>query len=104
MKAKISRRTDKLSVTISRSDHEYILKQTLVEAEAFGLGRVKGDMITFTLSSEEIEYIQDYIAAEANHIKSKRVEKELDRLFYLLESYGVINPNRSNTYKASPCQ
>jgi len=93
MKPKISRPTVKLSVTISRSDHEYILKQTLVEPEAFGLGRVKGDKITFTLSAEEVEYIQDYIAAEANHTKSKRVEKELDRLFNLLESYRVINPN-----------
>lgn len=87
MKKKISRPTDKLSVTISRSDYAYILEKTLVEAEAFGLGRIIGDKITFTLSAEEIEYIQDYIAAEANHTKSKRVEKELDRLFDLLESY-----------------
>ena len=87
MKRKISRPTDKLSVTIFRSDHAYILEHTLVEPEAFRLGRIKGDKITFTLSAEEIEYIQDYIAAEANHTKSKRVEKELDRLFDLLESY-----------------
>ena len=71
---------------MTKSDRKYILDKTLVEAEAFGLGRVKGDKITFNLSAEEIEYILDYIAAEANHTKSKRVEKELDRLFDLLES------------------
>jgi len=78
---------EKIPVNITKSDHQYILDKTLVEAEAFGLGRVKGNEITFKLSAEEIEYIQGYIAAEANHSKSKRVEKELDRLFDLLESY-----------------
>ena len=77
---------EKIPVTVTKSDHKYILDKTLVEAEAFGLGRVKGDIITFNLSAEEIEYILDYIAAEANHTKSKRVEKELNRLFDLLES------------------
>lgn len=77
----------KISVTVSQSDHKYILDHTLIEEDAFGLGRVKGDKITFNLSSEEIEYILDSIASEANHAKSKKVEKELDRLFDLLESY-----------------
>jgi hypothetical protein len=87
MKRKRTESQEKISVTITKSDHQYILDKTLVEAEAFGLGRVKGDGITFKLSCEEIEYIQDYIAAEANYSKSKRVEKKLDRLFDLLESY-----------------
>lgn len=87
MKRKKSGPSDKVSVTLSKCDYEYILKQTLVEAEAFGLGAVTGDKITFSLSAEEIEYIQDCIAAESNHAKSKRAERELDRLFDLLESY-----------------
>jgi len=87
MKRKRTELEEKISVTITKSDHQYILDKTLVEAEAFGLGKVKGNEITFNFSPEEIEYIQDYIAAEANHSKSKRVERELDRLFDLLESY-----------------
>ncbi len=87
MKRQQSKDRQKLSVTISRSDHKYILDHTLVEEEAFGLGRVQGDEITFKLSVEEIEYIQDYLAAEANHTKSKKVEQELDRLFDLLGNY-----------------
>jgi hypothetical protein len=87
MKRKKSGPNDKVSLTISKCDYECILKQTLVEAEAFGLGTVTGDKIAFSLSAEEIEYIQDYIAAEANHARSKRVERELDRLFDQLESY-----------------
>lgn len=81
---------------MSQSDHKYILDHTLIEAEAFGLGRVKGDRITFSLSSEQIEYIQDYIAAEANHTKSTKVENELDRLFDLLGSYVEHSPGHED--------
>ncbi len=82
----------KVPVTLTRSEHQYILKNTLVEPEAFGLGIISGDKIRFYLSSEEIEYILDYLAAEANHTKSKKVEKELDRLFCLFEPFLAGSP------------
>jgi hypothetical protein len=72
---------------MTKSDHEYIVDKSLVEPEAFGIGAAKGDKITFNLLHEEIEYIQGFIAAEANHAKSKKMEKELDRLFDLLQAY-----------------
>ncbi len=77
----------KLAVTISQSDYKYILEHTVIDEQAFGLGAVKGDQITFKLSPDEIEEIQGYLAFEANHAKSRKLEKELDRLNDLLASY-----------------
>jgi hypothetical protein len=42
--------------------------------------------ITVDLSLDEIEEIQGYVAADANHAGSSKLERELDRLFDRLQA------------------
>ncbi len=39
------------------------------------------------MSLDDIEYIQGFIAFEANHTKNKKTEKEMDRLFDIFQEY-----------------
>jgi len=48
---------------------------------------VDGKEIRVELSLDDIEEIQGYIAAEANHTENKKLQKELDRLFDKLQVY-----------------
>lgn len=48
---------------------------------------VDGTGIRVDLSLDEIEEIQGYVAAEANHTKNATLRKELDRLFGKLQLF-----------------
>ena len=48
---------------------------------------IVGTGINVDLSMDEIEDVQGYVAAEANHTEDAKLEKELDRLFDKLQSY-----------------
>ena len=50
----------------------------------------KDNTITAKYTAEEIDDLIGYIAAEANHTKSKKLEKELDKLFDKLKK--LIEP------------
>ncbi|MEI6424892.1 MAG: hypothetical protein WCP55_21940 [Lentisphaerota bacterium] len=77
----------KLPIVLKKDVHEYILKETLIEPEAFGNGKLDGNKITFQLSLDDIEYIQGFVAAEANHTKKKNVEEGHGRIFDMLQEY-----------------
>ena len=49
-------------------------------------GVVDGKCITVNLSPDEIGEIQGYIAAEANHTRNSKLERELDGLFDKLQA------------------
>lgn len=46
-----------------------------------------GKGIKVEWSLDEIEDVQGYVAAEANHTKNKKLEKKLDRLFDKLQVF-----------------
>ena len=48
---------------------------------------VEGKGIRVEMSLDDIEEIQGYIAAEANHTKNSKLQKELDRLFAKLQVF-----------------
>ncbi|MDF0652739.1 MAG: hypothetical protein P0121_14855 [Nitrospira sp.] len=48
---------------------------------------VEGTEVRVGLSLDEIEEIQGYVAAEANHTKNSKRRKELDRLFGKLQVF-----------------
>jgi len=77
----------KLSVTLNKSDHDFILQNTLIEPEAFGYGVLRENKITFQLSLSDIEYIQEFIAAEANHSENKKVVKSLELIYDFFQDY-----------------
>ena len=74
-----------IKVTISNSDHQFILEETYTEPDIFGVGIVNGDKITFQLSEIDIEYIQGFIAAKANTCDEPKKEKKLDSLLEQLD-------------------
>jgi hypothetical protein len=61
----------------------------------------KGDVlfhsirVILNLSLDDIEEIQGYIAAEANHTKNKKLQKELGRIFDKLQVYLDIYDDQS---------
>ena len=70
---------------ISHSDHQFILKETYVESQAFGLGVVSEKNIKFDLSMNDTGYIHGYIAAAANHSDSVKTQTKLERILLFFQ-------------------
>ncbi len=76
-----------MPVKLTIRDRELIRGETFYDPNFAQLAVMDGKGITIDLSLDEIEDVQGYVAAEANHTKNARLEKELDRLFDKLQSY-----------------
>jgi len=77
----------KLPVTLTLRERDIILDETFCDPDFARLAVVDGKRIKVELSLDDIEEIQGYIAAEANHTKNKKLQKELDRLFDKLQVF-----------------
>ena len=77
----------KLPVSFTLHERDLILHETFCDPDFARIAVVEGDGISVYLSLDEIEDIQGYIAAEANHTKNRKLEKDLDRLFDKLQKY-----------------
>ena len=81
----------KLPVLLSRRQVELVTDHTFADPAALSHGVVKGTRIVFQLSLDDIEEIQGYVAAEANHTDNQKLQKELQRLWshfqQFLDSY-----------------
>ncbi len=53
----------------------------------FGFGILEGSRLRFDMSLDDIEDLQGYVAAQANHTKSKQLQRRLDRIFQKLDSF-----------------
>jgi hypothetical protein len=79
----------KVPLTLSHREHELILNHTLADEELTAPLRAvpisnKASVYSFTL--DDLEELVGYVAAEANHAKDKKLQKELDRLFARMET------------------
>ncbi len=81
-------------IPVKLSEHErgLIINKTLAGpdlTERLELVLKRESVFAFTL--DELDELVGYIAAEANHTKSKKVQKELDRLYdriqYILDTH-----------------
>jgi hypothetical protein len=77
----------KVPVKLTIRERDLIRDETFCDSNYTKLAVVEGKDIKVDLSLDEIEDIQGYVAAEANHTKNKKLEKELDRLFDKLQVY-----------------
>jgi hypothetical protein len=81
----------KLRVLLTLRDRELIQKHTFGDPDFGRAARLKEGILTVLMTLGEIEEIQGYVAAEANHTKDRKLEKELDSLFskfqYYLDTY-----------------
>ncbi|MEE8202011.1 MAG: hypothetical protein V3R29_12695 [Candidatus Acidoferrales bacterium] len=77
----------KLPVTLTLRERDLIRDETFCDPDFARLAVVEGKAIRVDLSLDDIEEIQGYVAAEANHTKIKKLQKELDQLFGKLQLY-----------------
>ncbi len=77
----------KLPVTLTLRERDLIRDETFCYADFARFAVVEGKAIRVDLSLDDIEEIQGYVAAEANHTQNKKLQKELDQLFGKLQLY-----------------
>ena len=84
----------KVKVTFAERERELVLHHTLAGPDVTGsleAARKVGGRFSVQYTLEDLDELLGYIAAEANHSKSKRLQKELDalhdRLTRVMESY-----------------
>jgi len=80
---------EKVPLTLNPRERELILEHTFADDELTAPLRIapasdKASVYSFTL--DDLEQLMGYVAAEANHAKDKKLQKELDRLFERIET------------------
>ncbi len=85
---------EKVPVELNGHDRELILKHTLADPELTDRLRVvptPGELPIFHFTLDDLDELVGYVAAEANHAKDKKLQKEWDRLYArladVLDSY-----------------
>jgi hypothetical protein len=76
-----------LPVTLTLRERDIIRDETLCDPDFARLAVIDEKSLKVDLSLDDIEDIQGYIAAEANHTENKKLQKELDRLFHKLQVF-----------------
>ena len=77
----------KLPVRLTLQERDLIRNETLCNPDFARFAVVEGKGVILNLSLDDIEEIQGYIAAEANQTKSRKLQKNLDRLFSKFQVY-----------------
>lgn len=89
---------EKVPLKLSQRERELILEHTFADDELIAPLRdtpasSKASVYSFTL--DDLEELMGYVAAEANHAKDKKLQRELDHLFERmqtgLESYTDVD-------------
>lgn len=89
----LSRGSDALLACLRQAVSDPLIPTHLIRDETFcnpdfaKCAVVEGTEVRVELSLDEIEEIQGYVAAEANHTKNSKRRKELDRLFGKLQVF-----------------
>ena len=88
----------KVPLELSNRGRELILKHTFADDELTGRLRIvprPGEPPVYRFTLDDLDELAGYVAAEANHAKIKKIEKELRRLHAriaaVLESYTDEN-------------
>jgi hypothetical protein len=77
----------KLPVKLTLRERDLIRDETFCTPDFAKFAVVEGKNIKVDMSLDDIEEIQGYIAAEANHTENKKLQKELDRIFGKLQVF-----------------
>lgn len=83
------RPNDRLGLLVRNSERKVLLDAALLPSDLeqrirVGVARNEGTVARFTL--DELDELAGYVAAEANHSKDKKAQKELDRLFERIQA------------------
>ncbi|RJQ18997.1 MAG: hypothetical protein C4560_06695 [Nitrospiraceae bacterium] len=77
----------KLPVKLTLRDRDLIRDETLGNPDFAKFAVVEGKGIRVDMSLDDIEEVQGYVAAAANHTENKKLQKELDQLFKKLQVF-----------------
>ena len=77
----------KLPVKLTLRERDLIRDETFCDPDFAKSAIVDAKGVRLDLSLDDIEEIQGYIAAEANHTENSILEKKLDSLFDKLQVY-----------------
>jgi hypothetical protein len=77
----------KLPVKLTLRERDLIRDETFCDPDFAKFSVVEGKGLKIEMSLDDIEEIQGYVAAEANHTENKKLQKELDLLFNKLQVY-----------------
>jgi len=77
----------KLPVKLTLRERDFIRDETFCTPDFAKFAVVEDKNIKVDMSLDDIEEIQGYIAAEANHTENKKLQKELDRIFGKLQVF-----------------
>jgi len=88
MKKKISYET-KLPVKFTMAERNLIREHTFYYPNFGNLAALEGigKQIRVDMSLEDIEELQGYVAAEANHTSDSKLQTKLDRIFEKLQKF-----------------
>ena len=53
----------------------------------FGFGVLEGSRFRFDMSLDDIEELQGYVAAAANHTDTKQLQRRLDKIFEKFQTF-----------------
>jgi hypothetical protein len=77
----------KLPVKLTLRERDLIRDATFCDPDFAKFAVVQGKGIKVDMSLDDIEEIQGYVAAEANHTEDKKLQKEFDRVFGKLQVF-----------------
>lgn len=77
----------KLPVYFSEEDLRLVRERTLVDPDFGRLALAESGKLKLELSLDEIEEVQGYIAAEANHTENMKIQRKLDLLYDKLQRF-----------------
>ena|SRR5919198_1191179 len=79
----------KVPLKLSARDRELILEHTFADDELTAPLRVvptSNTAAVYAFTLDDLEELAGYVAAEANHAKDRKLQKELDRLLARMET------------------
>jgi hypothetical protein len=77
----------KLPVILTPRERDTIRDMTVGDPNFGKLATVEGKNVKIMMSLDDIEDVQGYVAAEANHTENKKLQKELDKIFDKLQVF-----------------
>jgi hypothetical protein len=83
---------EKIPLKLSNRECKLILEHTFADDDLTAPLRVapaSGKISVYSFTLDDLEDLMGHVAAEANHAKDKKLQKELDRLFERMEE--VLN-------------
>ena len=77
----------KLPVRLTECERGLVLEHTVYGGDKLNIALADGKELRIDLSLDDIEEIQGYVAAAANHCDDRKLQSELDGVFRKLQAF-----------------